>query len=244
MGAREPGSLARRKKAATAFEIKASGGAVCRLGLIFPGKSPARTDDLQTQIQHRAHRDAEYTEKKSGPGDIRPSQICPFAQLRDEAIRGHSTTGAAIKAPKNPCTRSSADTKAPGPRNCSGRPGLQGRRYRDTRRAADRTNRTLKNDPSQLPSSLPSRLRAGRASLSRLRVKGCGTRRIIQGGYRRGNKGAQESVHPLIGRYKSPRAPQLQRAPWATRARRTDPKRAYIYYSARVKRPEERFLAH
>jgi hypothetical protein len=145
MGAREPGSLARRKKAATAFEIKASGGAVCRLGLIFPGKSPARTDDLQTQIQHRAHRDAEYTEKKSGPGDIRPSQICPFAQLRDEAIRGHSTTGAAIKAPKNPCTRSSADTKAPGPRNCSGRPGLQGRRYRDTRRAADRTNRTRKD---------------------------------------------------------------------------------------------------
>jgi hypothetical protein len=31
-------------------------------------------------------------------------------------------------------------------------------------------------------------------------------------------KGAQESVYLLIGRYKSPRAPQQQRAPWATRA--------------------------
>ena len=139
---------------------------------------------FKTQIRHR---DAEYTEKKSGPDDIRPSQICPFVQLRDEVIRGHSSTGAVIKA----------DTKAPGPRNCSGRPGLQGRSHPDTRSAADRTNRTLKNDPSQLSSSV-------RAS----RARGCGTRRI---------KGAQWSVHLLSGRYKSLRAPQLQRAPWATR---------------------------
>jgi hypothetical protein len=69
--------------------------------------------------------------------------------------------------------RETLGTKAPGPRNCGGRPGLQGRSYRDPRSAADRTNRTLKNDPSQLPSSL----RASRASPSRLRVKGCGTRR-------------------------------------------------------------------
>ena len=38
-------------------------------------------------------------------------------------------------------------------------------------------NRTLEIDPSQLPSRLPSNLRAGRASPSRLRVKGCGTPR-------------------------------------------------------------------
>ena len=50
-------------------------------------------------------------------------------------------------------------------------------------RKANRTSRkkgkgpTLKNDPSLwLPSILPSRLRAGRASPSRLRVKGWGTR--------------------------------------------------------------------
>jgi hypothetical protein len=90
---------ARRKKTATAFEIMASGGAVGRLGLIFPSTLLASTDDLQTQIQHRAHRDAEYTENKSGPGDIRPSQ---------------TSTGSAIK--RHPRIRAPAHRSIQSPR--------------------------------------------------------------------------------------------------------------------------------
>jgi hypothetical protein len=46
-----------------------------RLGLIFPSTSLARTDDLQTRIQHRAYRDAEYTERNSGHKSPRAPQL-------------------------------------------------------------------------------------------------------------------------------------------------------------------------
>jgi hypothetical protein len=137
----------------------ASGGAVGRLGSIFPSTSPARTDDLQTQIRHRAHRGAEYTERKSGHKSPRAPQLLLLWRAPSRRLRAPWATRAF-------------------PPGCA--------------KCCASKNRTLEIDPSQLPSRLPSNLRAGRASPSRLRVKGCGTRR-------------------------------------------TDPKRAYIYYSAASK---------
>jgi hypothetical protein len=146
---------------------------VGRLGLIFPSTSLARTDDLQTQIQHRAHRDAKYTERNSGHKSPRAPQLLLLRRAPSRRLRAPWATRAFL----------------PGSAQCCGshKPHPQKR-------------------PFAAPFESPFESQGKQGKPFEAQGKRVRNRRIIQGGYRRCNK-----------RYKSPRAPQLQRAPWATR---------------------------
>lgn len=83
------------------------------------------SNGLKPEVRHRVHRDAECTEKKSRRDDIPSSQICRFAELRDEDIRGHSRTGCAIKVPKDPAPAYQPIQRLQGPAAAVGAQGYK-----------------------------------------------------------------------------------------------------------------------